>query len=1255
VAYVVSHDKPEPTVSEVRQFLQGKLPDYMIPSLFLFLDALPLTSNGKLDRNALPPPDGERRALEEDFVEPRTEIEELIAQVWREVLKREKIEIHDNFFDLGGHSLLATRVVARLRSHFHVDLPLRKLFELPTVAALAQHIDALRRSGEGTVITPIVPVPRNGPLTLLSSQRRLWYLHKVDPNLSAYNIPACFHIKGYLDTGALEKSLNAMIARHEVFRSAIVERNGEPCLEIGPTLEFPLPVVDLSHLPAAHAEAEAKRKAGEDARRMHALNNPPLFRARLVKLSEDEHFLILNFHHIIADGSSLGIFYRELAALYEAACANKLPLLPKLPVQYADYAAWQHQWLNSNAFVIQLDYWKRRLSGLAPPIEIPTDFDRSARQSNRGARAVRRLSEELTASVKQFSRQNGPTVFMTLFATFNVLLARATGRDDILIGSTIAGRNRPETDGLIGFFINALPLRTDLSGDPSFTTLLQRVRDACLDAYTHQEMPFEKIIEELKPPREPGRNPLFDVIFNVADMSERTLTLSGCEIVKISEAYPAPKFDIVLHAPEVDGKIELAIVYNTDLFLESRITLLLDQFAFLLEQAINHPGRAISQYSLVAETSRPILPDPAEPLDASWNGAIHEHLAEQARRSPDKPAVVDPDQSWTYGELDQTANRLTQALISSGIRPGDIVAIYAQRRAALTMTLFGILKAGASFLILDPAYPPARTINYLRIAGAKGWIGLEDPTEEIMSYLENLDLRCRLTIPRARAEILQVLARYTDVEPGVSIGPASPAYVAFTSGSSGEPKGVLCSHGPITHFLPWQKENFELSGSDRFAMLSGLAYSHLHRDVFTAVYLGATIYIPSPSQARSPDQLANWVKQNAITVLHLTPALGQLLLTGTETRLPLVRRVFFGGDVLTTDEVAQIRQLAPNAIIGSFYGTTETQRAVGYHEIGEDALLNNRSTHKTVPLGQGITDVQLLVLNKSGQLAGIGELGELFVRSPHLAAGYIGDNERTRQMFVINPFTNDPADRLYRTGELGRYLPDGNVEWSGRNDRRVNIRGFRVELAEVESTLKQHPTVKDAAVIVQEVELPSSETSGNRKSKIENPKSDLRLVAYVISTEEDSQSLRDLLYAYISSRLPDYMIPAHFVILSSLPLSPNGKVDYRPLPPVRFSAGSAATAPRNDIAVKLQAIFAEVLGRADIEIHDNFFRVGGHSLLAARAAARIGDAFGVSLALSTFLEAPTVMGLATRVASVISSGQTDTESDKDDEREEFDL
>jgi acyl-CoA synthetase (AMP-forming)/AMP-acid ligase II len=461
---------------------------------------------------------------------------------------------------------------------------------------------------------------------------------------------------------------------------------------------------------------------------------------------------------------------------------------------------------------------------------------------------------------------------------------------------------------------------------------------------------------------------------------------------------------------------------------------------------------------------------------------------------------------------------------------------------------------------------------------------------------------------------------------------------------------VLCRHGPITHFLPWQKEAFGLSGERSLCDASGLAYSHLHRDVFTAVYLGATLHIPSSSEARTPDQLLDWLERNAITVLHLTPALGELLLSDTGTPLPAVRRIFFGGDVLSRDEVARIRELAPNATVGSFYGATETQRAVGYYEIPDESVLNDRASNKPVPLGQGIKDVQLLVLSKSGQLVGIGELGELFVRSPHLAAGYIGDEERTKQMFMVNLFTNDPADRLYSTGELGRYLPDGNVEWAGRNDRRVNIGGYRVELEEIEAVLKRHPSVKNAAVVVQNFDLPPS---ANLKSKIQNPNSETRLVAY-IAADAEQKSLADLLQSYVSNALPNYMVPAHFVVLDSLPLTPNGKVDYGALPAIRLSSASATTEPRNDIEMKLQAIFADVLGRGNIGIDDNFFRMGGHSLLAARAAARIGDAFGVGVALSAFLESPTVAGLAAKIAPLLPTGQSASESDKD-EREDFEV
>jgi amino acid adenylation domain-containing protein len=1252
IGYIVSESESPPSISELRHFLQRKLPDSMIPSSFIFLDELPSTPNGKVDRHALPPPDGERPQLDEGFVEPRTEIEELVAQVWREVLQRDKIGIHDNFFDLGGHSLLATRVVARLQSNFRVDLPLRKLFERPTIASLAEHIDTLRRSSAGTVSTPMVPVTRNQPLPLSFSQRRLWYLQKVDTNLTAYNIPAAFRIRGDLDSAALEQALNNVITRHEVLRSCVTEIGGRPHQEFVPALHVIVPLIDLADLPLDQAEKEAEKLAMEDARLLYDLQRAPLLRAKLVNLSQADHVFILNFHHIIADGSSLAIFYRELGLFYEAARQGKKASLPPLPVQYADFAAWQREWLKSAAFEVQIDYWKHRLADLPPPVELPKDFDRPVLLSYRGARFTRQLSEESTASLKTFSRQQGATLFMTLLATFNILLSRTTGQEDIVVGSTIAGRNRAETEGLIGFFINALPLRTDLSGDPSFSTLLQRVREICLDAYAHQEMPFEKLVEELRPPRDPGHNPIFDILFNVADASERTLALPGCEIVKLVAPPPEAKFDIVLHAPEINGRIELAAVYNTALFREQRIAILLEQWATLLEQATRNPELPISGLSLVTDNSRALLPDPTAVLDKKWEGAIHEILGEQARRSPESPAVVDPEQSWSYRELDEASNRLAGALIAGGIKPKDTVAIYAQRSGSLVIAIFGVLKAGASFLMLDPAYPSARTFDYLRIAQPKGWLqiagGGESP-EDLLNYLRNLDLRCRIIIPRAKSEFLQSFSP-TPATDGITTEANDSAYIAFTSGSTGEPKGVICRHGPITHFLPWQTEAFDLCDADRFCLTSGLAYNLLHRDVFTPLALGARLYVPREEVARDPEQLIKWLKANSVSVLHLTPALGQLLLTAGMHLLPSVRRVFFAGDVLTGGLVEAIRRVMPNAAISTFYGATETQRAVGYYEISPSFMPQTRDIGRPIPVGRGIKDVQLLLLNKAGQLAGVGELGELYVRSPHLAEAYIGHADLTARSFVQNPFTNDPMDRFYRTGERGRYLPDGNVEWAGRNDRRVNIRGFRVELEEIEAVLKQHPTVKDAAVVLQEYEIPMPE---NPKPETRNPEPAQRLIAY-IAADEEPQSLEDLLRSYLSTQLPDYMVPAHFVILTSLPLNPNGKIDYRALPPLQFSAEDTATAPRNDIEVKLQAIFAEVLGRPDIRIDDNFFRVGGHSLLAARAAVRIGDAFGFSLALATFLEAPTIISLAKKIASLLATGQTSTESDKD-QREEFDV
>jgi amino acid adenylation domain-containing protein len=1247
VAYVVPKVPETLPVGDLRSFLKGKLPDYMVPSLFVPLESLPLTPSGKLDRQALPQPDGARRQFGQRFVGPRTEIENLVAQVWREVLKLENIGVHDNFFDLGGHSLLATRLIARLRADFGVDLPLRKLFEAPTTAGLAGCIDLLRRNRSGVGVPPIVPVPRDRPIPLSFSQRRLWFLQSVDPSLTAYNMPAAFRIKGRLSIPALEQALNEIVNRHEVLRTRMVEVEGEWVQQIV-SLTVTLPVTDLAHLAEDGRAVEVRRLAAEDARRPYNLHEAPLMRANLLRLGDREHLLILNFHHIVSDGSSLAIFYEELAALYEAFAGGKVSPLPPLPVQYADYAVWQNEWLQGEVLASQLAYWKRQLRD-ASPVNLFSDHTRPPAQTFRGARLIRALSEELTKALKNLSRREGVTLFMTLLASLDIVLSRHAGQEDIIVGSTIAGRNRPEVDSVIGFFINALALRVDLSGNPSFLTLLKRVREVCLDAYSHQDVPFERVVEAINPERDLSRNPLFQIMFNMADTSERVFTLPGCETTKLSHSTPGAKFDMILHAPEKDGRIELSIVYNTDLFSPDRMAATLEQFIYLLSQIVENPEQRIGRYSLAPPSARALLPDPAEPLDETWEGAIHTLFSRQAERVPDRLAVIDPKRAWTYAELDARSNQLAHCLMARGIEPGDLVAIYAQRSSALVLALLGILKAGASFAILDPAYPAARLISCLRTAPPRGWLQIDvegDLSADLQSHLDGLSLCCRLSLSSGKP--VELALEYPETDPGVSVEADDSAYVAFTSGSTGEPKGVLCRHGPVTHFLPWLKETFDLSETDRFGLLSGLSYSLLHRDIFTALFLAAPLYIPDPRDVRSPERLTAWLREKAITILHLTPALGQLLQTSPERTLPSVRRVFFAGDVLTRQDANRIRRLAPNAKITNVYGATETQRAVGYFEIpAQAASWSGAAAKRPIPLGHGVKDVQLLLLTPGRNLAGIGELGELYVRSPHLAAGYIGDSALTREMFSVNPFTGKSGDRLYRTGELGRYRRDGNVEWAGRKDRCVNIRGFRVEPAEIESVLRQHPAVKDVAATVKEFVVRRFSPTST---------SEPRLVAYIVPGSDQPPS-SDEMRCFLRARFPDFMVPSHFFFLERLPVSPNGKIDYRSLPSADQLMSRSETPPVEGCTYTERAlshIFAEALGLDRVDLHENFFHIGGHSLLGARVAVRVRETFGVALELRAFFEAPTVASLARQIEALLQTAKP-TRDPVEGEREEIEL
>jgi amino acid adenylation domain-containing protein len=1074
-----------------------------------------------------------------------------------------------------------------------------------------------------SVEPPMQPVPRDGELPLSFAQQRLWLLDQLEPGGSVYHMSSTFHLIGPLNPDALEQSLAEIVRRHEALRTTFTTVEDRPVQVIaappssgmaGAKL-LSLPVVDLRHLGEAERQAEALRRAGEEIHRPFNLAADLMLRAGLFRLGAEEHLLFLAMHHIASDGWSMGVLYRELSILYEAFANHRPSPLPELPIQYADFAQWQRNWLQGEVLEAQVGYWKRQLRDLSV-LELPADRPRPALQTYRGSRQTARLAKGPADALKALSQRESASLFMTLLAAFQILLCRHTGQEDIVVGSPIANRNRTQIEGLIGFFINTLVLRTDLSGDCTFRELLGRVREVTLGAYAHQDLPFEKLLEELRPGRDLSRTPLFQIFFNMVNVGDLSLELSGLKAQPLSTANPASKFDLTLYVREHDEGLQFSLVYNADLFNQDRMAEMLAQYERLLSQIARNPDQTISSFSLLTPAAEKLLPNPAEPLGSDWAGAVHDRLSYRAERLPQQPAVIDPYDRWTYQELNARSNQLAHYLLESGIQREEIVALYGDRSASLVWAMLGILKAGAAFLILDPAYPEERLVDYLRDAEPRGFIRLEaagSVPEELDKALQRT-VRCRLTLPRLAAlRPDDRLQSYSTADPEIAIGPDDLACLSFTSGSTGKPKGVLGRHGPLSHFLPWQVKTFRLGSQDRFSLLSGLSHDPLQRDIFTALWAGATIYIPDPDVIGAPGRLADWMARQRITFTHLTPAMSRILseTADPQCRLPALRRAFFVGDKLTWDDVAGLQRFAPRCACINSYGSTETQRAVSYHKIPPQTT--DMPVNGTFPVGRGMPNVQLLILNKAQKLAGIGEAGEIYMRSPHLARGYLNDPPLTQARFLANPFIRQAGDRLYKTGDVGRYRPDGAVEVLGRSDRQIKIRGFRVELGEIETALSSHSEIRESAVLLRE------DAPGKK-----------RIVGYAIPQSGRKPTAHEL-HAFLKKKLPDYMVPSAIVMLDAFQLTPNGKIDTRalPAPPdARAQLGVTFVRPRTPAEETLAEIWRTVLSLDRVGIHDNFFELGGHSLLAIRVMARIQDAFHTTLPLRALFERPTVEELA---------------------------
>ncbi|MBV9775251.1 MAG: amino acid adenylation domain-containing protein, partial [Gemmatimonadetes bacterium] len=961
------------------------------------------------------------------------------------------------------------------------------------------------------------------------------------------------------------------------------------------------------------------RRLRSDASAPFDLAAGPLLRASLLRVADDEWVLLFTLHHVVGDGWSTGVLVREVSALYGAFVRGEASPLPELAVQYADYAAWQRRWLQGEVLDARLGWWRERLAGAPPVLELPTDRPRPAVQTHRGEWASLVLPAALADRVQALARREGATLFMTLLSAFQVLLGRQAGQDDVVVGTPVANRTRREAEALIGVFVNTLALRTDLSGGPSFRELLGRVREATLSAYHHQDLPFEQLLEALQPARSLSHSPVFQVFFNLLNFEAGKLELPGVTLETIDRLPELQsKFDLTLYAAPREGEeLRLSLLYDADLFTAARMAEMLAQYRSLLEQVVEDADRAVDGYSLRTAAARAALPDPTLPLETAWNGAVHELFAARARSAPDAPALRDGDEVWSYGELDARSSRLAHALLAHGVGRGEVVAVYAHRSAALPWALLGVLKAGAAFLVLDPAYPPLRLRGYLEAARPRAVVRLEAAgvlPEALRGWVEET----------GTPVLGEALDGYPAHDPRVEVGPEDMAYLAFTSGTTGRPKGIVGTQRPLSHFVCWQRDTFGLNAGDRFALLSGLAHDPLLRDVFTPLVLGAAVCIPDPEQVGTPGWLAGWMVSEGVTVAHLTPAMGRILCTpaaGGIGASPGLRLAFWGGESVTAADVARVRGIAPGVRSVVFYGATETPQAIASWEVPERVYGadDEAQGREVLPVGRGIDGVQLLVLNASGELAGIGEVGEICVRTPYLARGYLADEAATAERFVANPFRADAGDHMYRTGDLGRYRLDGAVEYLGRADQQVKVRGFRIEPGEVEAVLAEHPRVREAAVVA------VADAAGER-----------RLVAYLVADGE-APATADL-RTHLRDRLPEYMVPAVFFALERLPLTPNGKVDRRALPAPDFAGGADRehVAPRTPTEQVLAGIWAEVLRVERVGARDHFFELGGHSLLGTRVLARIREALRVELPLRALFEAPRLEDLARRVDTLRS-------------------
>ncbi|WP_248746007.1 non-ribosomal peptide synthetase [Pseudomonas sp. MWU12-2037] len=1211
IAYLIAKPSVRLEIAALRKQLGATLPDYMIPSAFVSLAAYPLTGNGKLDQDALPAPDLDAMS-ERGYTAPQGATELALAQIFQELLGLERVGRHDGFFELGGHSLLAAQLVSRVRQQLGGEMMLRQLFSHPTVAELARVVGGL----QATETDSIEPVERSAPLALSFSQQRLWFLDQLDPGASsAYHMPMSLLLRGNLDHVALKAALDRLVARHESLRTTF-ERHGEQPVQIIAPADcgFALAEQDLRTLSYEQASLSASRIGNSEATAPFDLRQGPLIRGRLLRLADDEHILLITQHHIISDGWSVGVLVKEFAALYQAFNQQQEDPLPILSIQYADYAAWQRRTFTGERLAEQAEFWRGHLGGAPARLSLPTDRPRPAVQSYRGGDVPVQIDAALYQRLERFCQAHNITLFMGLLSAWSVLMARLGNERDVVIGVPTANRGRTETENLIGFFVNTLALRVDLGQDPSVAQLLEQVRQTTLAAHEHQDIPFEQVIEALQPPRSLSHNPLCQVALSLDNTPAGVeLSLPGLSLVPVAQAHETAQFDLMLTLGSSNGTLAGVIEYASDLFDRATVERFAQHFQILLEAMIEDVAQPVLGLPLLTPAQRQASPALLPPKATfAVEQLIHQRFETQAANHPQHTALVFGEQSLSYQALNRRANGIARALLAQGVRPDDRVAILSLRGVDMLCAVLAVLKAGAAYVPLDPAYPAER-LAYL----------LDDSAPvALLAQTACLDALLAHNVPVLKLDELNredaAADSNLDLNPQadeLGLAPQHLAYVIYTSGSTGLPKGVLVEHGNVARLFDTTAELFDFDHSDTWTLFHSFAFDFSVWEIWGALSYGGKLVIVPSDVARSPDDFYALVCQQQVSVLNQTPSAFRQFIEarGRSEAEHSLREVIFGGEALDFRSLRPWTASTPlsRTRLVNMYGITEITVHATYYPVSQAEI----DTAAPSLIGPALPDLCLRILDDYQQPVPVGVNGEIYIGGAGVARHYLNRDALNAERFIADPYSDVPGARLYRTGDVARYRTDGGVVYVGRNDSQIKIRGFRIELGEIEAQLLACAEVREALVIVRE-----------------DQPGDKRLVAYLIA-EDGSAPESSALRGQLAGVLAEHMLPSAFVTLAAWPLTTNGKLDRTALPAPDLSAAVSRhyEAPLGAIETTLASAWQELLGVERVGRQDHFFELGGHSFLVISLIERLRQA-GLQLDVRTVFSAPTLQAMATVLA-----------------------